>query len=379
MPQIDFSQYAYFPSLQSSEAEHLAYRELSNEDKSAIIPIFEISQPRNEASLEEALTAIENSVQNRPFILDLSHDRAPPAYVPQNNIDHARVQQVQAAQDGYNAAMTALLMPEDGFVTWRNLVNRFPNAIPTIRYTDPVTQDNSILRQAVRLSNGGLQSIAIRVSRETSEDIFGIIGRIISVMDTPSRLLIIFDCAQGRREVSNRAEFVRQSLVRISEEIEPIQAPYVTAVCLSDFFTNPPSAVGVRIYENGGWALWSEVSEGFPVLFGDYGAHKRIKKNNTFMPGDWKAKVVLPLDEMWLVYQDSNLQDVDGWVRGAQAINTHDAFDEFPDCWGGQLLSRASNGDVAGVQSARFWEAAKINMHIHRQIRYSREVMNPEE
>ena len=73
------------------------------------------------------------------------------------------------------------------------------------------------------------------------------------------------------------------------------------------------------------------------------------------------------------------MQDIDGWVRGAQAINAHDQFDHFPDCWGGLLLRRAFNGDTAGVQSARFWEAAKINMHMHRQIAYSREVMNPEE
>lgn len=378
MVQVDFSQKSYFPCLQCSDAEQMAYRHLSDEDKDAIFPIFEISQTRNEAALEEALNSISESAQNRPFILDLSHDRAPQAYVPQNNPDTVRVRQIQAAQDAYNAVMTGLLTPDDGFAAWRALCERFPNAIPVIRYTDPVAQANSILRQAFRLSLGGSQSLAIRVFPETGEEIFSIIGQILSILESPDRLLIILDCAQGRRDVSRRAEFARQAIARISEELEPALVPYITSVCVSDFFTTPPSAVGVRAYENSGWTLWGEVSEFYPVMFGDYAAHKRIRKTNTFVPGEWKAKTIFPLDESWLVYQDANSQDAEGWLRGAAAVCAHDEFDGFPDCWGGNMLQRASNGSIAGVESARFWEASKINMHIHRQISYARQMMNPE-
>ncbi|HLY89868.1 MAG TPA: hypothetical protein VKQ27_12880 [Acetobacteraceae bacterium] len=379
MAQVEFSYYSYFPCLQSSEAEHLAYRELADEDKEAILPVFEINQAKNEASLQESIDSISGAIGDRPFILDLSKDRAPPAYVQKNNPDHVRIAQTQALQDAYNAAMTALLAPENGFVAWRNLIANFPNAIPVLQFTDPATQANSVLRQAVRLSDGGSECIAVRISQDTNPAIFGLIGQIIAILESASRLLIILDCGQGRQMVTERVEFARQAIARILEEIEPSQAPYVSAVCMSDFFTTPPNGDGVRVYENGAWGLWSQASEGFALLFGDYCGHRRLKKNNTFMPGDWKARVTYPLDDAWLIYKHANSQDAQGWITGAQEIRDHEDFVGFPECWGGTVLERASNDDIAGLQSGRFWDAAKINMHIHRQIRFSQEVMNPEE
>jgi len=37
------------------------------------------------------------------------------------------------------------------------------------------------------------------------------------------------------------------------------------------------------------------------------------------------------------------------------------------------MIEQAANGNLEGLNSARFWYATKVNIHIHRQIAYSAE------
>ncbi len=376
MVDVVFSDFAYFPCLRSSEPEIMAYTTLSTESREDILPIFELSQTKYEAGFAESVQAISEATKEAPFfVLDLSKDRAPAAFTPKNNPDLARIKKLQAAQDAYNAAVTALLNPSDGFEAWRSLASKFPTAAPALQFTDPETQGKHILRQAAMLVKSGCNCMAIRIAAETNEAIFPIVGQIISILESAAQLLVIIDCGQGRQKISERAEFAKKAIARIVEEVEPSQAQALSAVCLSDFFMSP-SATGLVPYENNSWELWTQASETFPFLFGDYCAHTRHKKANTFMPGEWKAQVVYPLPKSWLVYRHPNSQDAQGWIDGAKAIAADDElFDGFPKCWGGELLKSAANGNIEGVASARFWHAAKINMHIHRQIGHAFEVM----
>lgn len=374
MVQVNFSQYSYLPCLQCSEWEQIAYAELSSEDKDAILPIFELSQIKYEAPFEDSVSSLSSLLANRPFVLDLAKDRAPPSYVPKKNPDHARIAKLQAAQDAYNASLTDLLAPADGFATWRTLVQKFPTAVPVLQFTDPETQGKQILRQASQLTKNGFSHLAVRVTEETNEAIFPIIGQVIAVLESAAQLLLIVDCGQGRIRISERADFARKAISRVLEELEPAQAQYLSAVCLSDSYTTPGNAV-LKLYDGHSWQLWSEAREKFPFLFGDYGANHRIKKANTYMPGDWKAQVVYPLPESWIVYRHPNAQDSEGWIAGSRAVKADENFDGKCACWGSNLIERASNGDIDGIASARFWHAAKINMHIHRLIGYAPEVM----
>ncbi|MBC2861589.1 hypothetical protein [Stappia sp. 28M-7] len=367
---IDFTSYYYFPCLQLSENEQIGYEKLSDEDKNSIIPIFELSQIKNESSFEDSVKSISDMIEGRPFIFDLSKDRAPPAYVAKNNPDEAKIVKTQAAQDNYNKILTSLLSPENGFAEWRGLVQKFPNSIPVLQFTDPIAQTNQILRQAALLSRDGYSYLSIRITEETNTGIFPVIGQIISILDSASQLLLIIDCGQGRQRIAERAEFAKLAIARIQEELEPSQALLLTAVCLHDSYTSPPDGLP-KIYESHSWDLWSQASEKFPFLFGDYGANYRHKKTSTFMPGEWKAQVVYPMQESWLVYKHPDAQDVQGWINGSQAILKDPNCDKNNQCWGSELLERARQNDIEGVASARFWHGAKINMHIHRQIRYA--------
>lgn len=368
---IEFNQYQYYPCLQCSEPEHIGYRELSDEDKDAILPIIELSQTKNEASFGDTIQAVKGLLASRPFILDLSKDRAPTAFVPKQNADHAKIKKLQDAQDSYNSELLALLSPVDGFAAWRTCVSAFPHAVPVLQFTDPATQGKSILRQAAQLWKAGFERLAIRVTQECSDDIFPIIGQIIAFLDSADQLLLIVDCGQGRTQIAERAEFAKKAAARVVEELDASQVLSLSAVCLNDTF---PSQTETKVYESYSWELWREASTGFPFSYGDYAANRRIKKQTTYMPGDWKAQVVYALPEAWIVYRHANAQDAQGWIDGSKAVMAHACFDEGITCWGSSIMKSAAVGNLDASGSARFWHGAKINMHIHRQIRYARDV-----
>jgi len=355
--------------MQSSDAEHLAYRKLSDQDKDRIMPIFEITQFKTGVQISDAKLQIKSSVEDRAFILDISHMPAPGIYIPKVDPDMDKINGQQVKQDEYNTNLSSLLDPQNGFQSWRSLCSEFENSVPVIQFRDALKQSNSILRQASLLSNKH-DKLAIRITHNTDENIFRVIGQIIAVIDKVSDLLIILDAGQGRLKKEGRVDFAKNAIAKIKSEVEPSQSADLEFVFLHDSYTTPSAKPLVK-YANYAWELWDEVNSEFSVSFGDYTAHKRISKKNTYVPGEWKATVVYPLDEMWLVYRDANNQDADGWIRGARSVCEQEEFEGVPECWGGKILQNAFDGDLAATSSAKYWHAAKINMHIHRQIKYS--------
>lgn len=375
MPTVDFSQYYYYPALLCGIGEHLGYRELSEDDKRQILPIFELSQRGSAPDLDTAISDIRESILQRPFLLDLCKEPAPPPYVsarPQSPVqDQQRVERERQAQRSYNDTLANLLRPEDGFANWRRLVSDFPNCIPVIQHTDAANQARQILRQASILSENG-QSVAIRINSETDAAIFEIISEIISILPSPDRILIIVDCGQGRTNIANRAGFARDALTEILNYIEIAERPLVRAVCMSNSFTQPAHD-GIRDdYEILDWRLWREARDVFPFMFGDYGAMYRIRRQNTFVPPEWRATVVYPLDDRWLIYRHPNTNDPNGWRDGSLLITQHGSYRPAPQVWGVNIIEQAARNDLDDISTARFWYAAKVNIHIHRQIRFAR-------
>lgn len=191
----------------------------------------------------------------------------------------------------------------------------------------------------------------------------------MSILDSPDRLLVIFDCGQSRQNIAKRSEFAARGVSQILNEIDITEQPLVRAVCLSNSFTNPGHD-GFRDYENMDWKVFESASSEFPFMFGDYAAMNRMRRANTFVPPDFRASVVLPLEKSWLVYRHPNSNDRTGWIEGAKAILADERSRPLPQTWGSSLIQQAAGGDINGIDSARFWHGVKVNIHLHRQLGY---------
>ncbi|MCE9651172.1 MAG: beta family protein [Parvibaculum sp.] len=370
---IDFASYAYYPCLQCSAGELLGYQHLDDADKGAIVPIFEVSC-RPPALITELMEVVRKVVDGRPFILDLSHEPAPMPYVSGNpkdpEKDAKRVREQQEYKSTYDAELAELLESRNGFERWRKTVASFPQAIPVLQFNDLLTEQRQILRQASLLLANGSQ-IAFRLRLEDVNAAVPVVAQILSIVDDARKLLIIVDCGQGRQKLVERAAAASNAILRIRDEIDLSQRSSLRSVCVSSSFTQPPGPYP-RDYENYEPELWRAASEVFSFLLGDYAATYRRVSTTTYIPDEWVASVVCPLDDIWLVYRDQNQKDPDGWTKGAAAITRQGKYKDFgrlPGVWGDEVIQRAKEKNIDGVSSARFWHAVKVNIHIHRQIR----------
>lgn len=375
MPFIEFSGINYFPDMHCSLGEHMGYRRLSDADKSAIVPIFGLTRRSGAADLADGIRLISDSAGENPFLLDLDHRPAPAPWIARDPIDPVadarRVANETASQIAYNAELARLLNSADGFAAWREFCTDFPTAAPFLQYTDPAGERLSLLRQASQMSRGG-GSIALRIKEGYEDDFSVIIPEIISVIDDPQQLLLIFDCGQGRQRINERADFARRGIRAILGDLSLSQQAAVKAVCMSNSF-NAPTHSGLRSSPNLDWRLWRSAREAFPFAFGDYAATPRLGALSGFVPRDWRATVVFPQAESWLMYRSPNSNDAAGWVEGAAELLVHDDFQPVPDTWGAQLITQAAGGNLDGADSARYWYASKVNLHINRQIRHAAE------
>ncbi len=375
MPDIDFSEFYYYPSLQSSDAEHFGYRSLSNADKDQIIPIFEISQRPKELNLQGALKLIAESAQNRPFVLDLCRDPLPAPKLAKNPKDpdaaKQRYEEACKIQVAHNTILEDLLNPTGGYKRWRAVVNDFPNAIPAIQFRD-AANSFQVLREAALLSKQS-ETLAIRVSTKDDQLIAPVIAQIISILESADRLLIIADAGYGRQSLSKRAAHASDLLTTIQTHIDLLDAPLLRAVCLSSSFPQLGHD-GMMTIQNQDWTLWEEARETFPFMFGDYGATHRYVATG-FQPFDWRANVVLPLEKAWIAFRDPNSKDREGWIEGAKEILGYPDVEPLPDAWGSGVIKQAANGDLSSIDVAKIWYAAKVNIHIHQQIKFAKKTI----
>lgn len=376
MAKINFAEFYYYPSLQSTDAEHQGYRELSNADKDQLVPIFELSQRPKEKSLAASIDVVRASAGKRAFILDLCRQSLPAPTLPKNPKDpeaaQARYKEACDIQAKYNASLAAILNPTGGFESWRAVVGKFPNAVPSIQYREVGANKKQILRQAALLSRGG-NSIAIRVSAKDDPEIVSFIPQIMAVLDSPDQLLIVVDTDYGRINIANRAGFAAGVLATVSAETDLEETHLLRAVCLSSSFP-PLTHDELKSIDNLDWNLWAEARASFPFMFGDYGATQRYVSTG-FVPFDWRASAVLPLDTQWLAYRDPNLRDEDGWIEGAKQLKVSEPYKPPPNTWGIQIIEQAAGGDLNGINNAGTWHAAKVNIHLHRQIRHARKTI----
>jgi hypothetical protein len=227
MPQVDFSQFQYYPALQSNISELLAYRELSADTKQRIAPLLELSQRGTSADLNDPITEVRAVTGTPPFILDLSKEPAPAPYRYPGE-DPEKVERATESQTAYNNLLSTLLNQADGFSAWRELSASFDNAIPVLQFTDPSIQHRQILRQAALLSHGD-QSLAIRIPEEYADPLGSLVPQIISILRSPAQLLIIIDCGQRRQRLAQRAQFAADTMTRILGDIDISEQPPISA------------------------------------------------------------------------------------------------------------------------------------------------------
>lgn len=369
MANVEFGEHSYVPVLAGDEVSQIAFERLTDECKSAILPLFEICRHRGATDFAPSVELVL-SIEAPQFLLDIDKRVAPAPYQSRNPTDPAaeaaRIERETAENNASNASLSLLLDPSDGFQNWRRTCDELPDAVPVLQFTNPASQTNAIMRQAALLLRSH-ERIALRIQRSQSELIANLAVQILAIAPSSAQVLIILDCGQARRNYLERAEWASETISLITNELDRQQIADLQAVCMSNSYPQP-NHDGLRIADNLDREVWVEACNEFPFSFGDYAGSHRLASLSAFVPRSYRATVVHTTDEQWLIHRDDNSADPEGWRRGCEAIRASENFDPI-DSWADERIVDVSTNGIGADERARAWHALRVSGHIERQSR----------
>ncbi|WP_422402612.1 beta family protein [Pseudomonas sp. GZD-209] len=338
---FDFNDYNYYPNLRSRPAEVKGFCELADACKDAIIPTFTLGKwPRQEDS-RTSLSEIINASGGRPLILDLTSD---PAYL---------------TKDIYE-----LKNPDSNFKSWRNFIERIEHpVVPTIQINED-SKISQVIRQARHFENSGLGKIAFKI-QSFSDQANNIIAA-LSALDSADNALVIIDAGYIRDTVHASLAGCVTLINSIRDEVDNA----IISVTSTSFPSSVMPFIDAKSKGKSGIIDMLETKLHAAigreaVIYGDHGSiHSRVY---TTKGGKFIARIDYPLNDAWVFERraDTNSQ---GYISAAQ-----DLIESFPeiledDTWGARKIVSAASGDIDNMKQPASWIAARVNMHISRQI-----------
>ncbi|WP_186124293.1 beta family protein [Burkholderia gladioli] len=349
----DFDNHAYFPALMSRVAEIQGLRELTEQRKERIIPLFTLGRWHNSLEFDRAIQNCSAAIGNdRPYFADLTRE-------------------ARHAPD----VLGQLLSPDNNFSAWRNYIRQFDGAIPVVQVVPDVTR-RQIYRQA-QLIEQSRERLAFRVRNPEQE--LPLIINALSALDDPDNAIIFIDLKYVRGIEREAAAVAADAIDRIRDEVADARV-----VVLSSSF---PSYVGRFVEDEGETRGTIEILErqlhaeligdGRECIYGDYASiHPIIRGGGgTFIPRIDAARAVT-----WNFERRPELSEQrrEGYQECATAL-----LSRYPelldnDCWGAEMIRQAAAGNPHGLAPVS-WIAARVNMHLSCQIDYADEADDGED
>jgi len=351
---VDFDEYFYYPALMSRVAEIQGLRELSDENKDRIIPLFTLGRWHNAIEFNRAIENCSAAIgNNRVFFADLTRE-------------------VRHQPDG----ISATLNPDNNFSAWRAYVERFENAIPVVQMV-PDASLRQVVRQA-QLLERTKNKVAFRIRNPAIELPFVINS--LSALDETDNAIIFLDVRYIRGEERIARAVLEDSIDRIRSEVQDAK---IVTLCssfppyLGDFADDEEETRGsLEIVERQLHA--SVVSDGRECIYGDYASiHPIIRPNGGGGAPIPRIDVATPF--AWHFERRPTMKDsrpsAYTQIAGELLARWDDSLPG--NCWGAQMIHQAANGDPHGL-AAQSWIAVRVNLHLTHQILLSDQAAAPD-
>jgi hypothetical protein len=336
----DLDNIRYLPSIRSRQAELRGYRELRKETKQAIRPIVSLGKLGKSEQADKILQAIIETVSGECFV-DLN---AIPGQMC----------------DGFEA----LCDPSGNYAAWRELIKSGSGTTPVALLRDNTTE-RPFIRQVIQIERDH-RVVAIR-SRRPAQDLPSLQAA-LSAVDDVNNLLMILDFGYVRGSLEPK----EQEALRVISALRTID-PTTRIAVMASSYPKAVSAYGeyrgsLEIVERD---LHAHIGGDQVAIYADHAAIYP----EPFEPSisRYVPRIDYCLDDAWL-YERRRVQD-GGYVECARKLLGLPDWDEsFADiAWGASIILQAAMSGVipAGFGSPSNWIAARVNMHIERQVALS--------
>lgn len=337
---IKFDSFEYYPALRTRPAEVKGYAELAPEEKSKIVPIFTAGLWPRQSELSASMDKVFEAAGENPIILDLTTDP---------NYSSEEIRKLRDCENNFSA--------------WRKFVEQQKaEVIPVVQIT-PDSKISHIIRQARAFEESG-RKIAFKV-RSFGEDTTEIISA-LSALDDVENALTIIDAGYIRETLTASLAGCVTSINEIRDEVSDA----IITVLSTSF---PASVVPFLDANSKGQRgvinmLETKLHAAIGADAAIYGDHASIHSRVYIARGGrYTPRIDYPMNDAW-VFERRPECNSHGYVDAAEALL--DAYAEIRDdySWGAKMIKQAAVGEIDGMKTPASWIAARVNMHISKQI-----------
>jgi len=337
-----FNSIPYAPILEVRPAEMVALESLPEKDKDLLLPIMKLRPWVASHELKNSIEKINGAIGSRPALLALGDFDIPDVPRP------------------VHQELLRLSNPNNGFEEWCQYFSRagHENFIPCAQLTAPGEFDLQVSR-LVSLGRG----LGIVVEPDAVQYAEAIALR-LKKYDGVCDIFIVLDLGkQGHRIISKVSENTR-----ILNAIGSLLQGAVLSISASSF---PDGFVGIddqEIFERDAFDIISR-SVNFPLIYSDRGSARAERQ--TGGGGTPAPRIDYATDKKWHFFRSTSSGDrFSQYTKMALSLMDEDFWDPNLRIWGTQMIERTAIGDKTAISSPPRATAARINIHLHRQIHY---------
>lgn len=354
----------YIPIVKTTAAEIKGYDRLSEEVKSAILPLFELTKDRThrvnypEGRLEKALEKALNAQPIGRMILDLT-----------------------SHQDLINSEIERLFDGSNGYENWCSFIEgtgRESDITPVIQIDGDQFDDNpalaaeQITTQARSLFNL-CGAVAFRANLDIEPDeLNDFLSYVCAGLDDLTALTVILDAEYIRpftaetyaREISSRIAGIQSSLNIVNFAVASSSFP--KSVTAPNYGNDRSGSFGIEEV-----SLHTLIVQSLPntnIIYSDYALIHPVRYD--VRGGAWVPRVDVPLSSQ--VYYYRYRREDGGYIAAARDAVADNRYVSV-NSWGNTQIELAANNRPAGL-SPSFWISVRSNIHMTTQAIRTRSV-----
>jgi hypothetical protein len=330
----------YIPILNLRPAEMQALEELPENDKNLMLPFIHLGPWTTAHHLASSLDRVELAYDDKPIYITL--------YEPESGEGDRPV----------HHQLANLRNPENGYKAWCQFVESKDNFIPAIQL-----KVLSEIKQQVEFLYSLGRGIMVSIEKPRFPGIEAI-ARIIA------------DGTDGGNDVCFLLDFGKINDAILLEDQAGVYATNIltaapnchVAISASSFPSSFGSMSEQEIFERIGFNNLRKKPFGSRLIYSDRGSARAERQNGGGVP---LPRIDYPIKSQWEFFRsDGTLEKSTAYFEQAKRAMTSTNWDSKLRVWGTQMIERTALGDQSAIVSPARSTAARINIHLHRQLFY---------
>ncbi len=334
---------SYIPLLGLRPAEMQALEELPERDKDQLLPLIQLGPWVGAHNLASSLAKLEETFGSRPVFVMLCDPE-------------------QSAGDrSVHREIAALRSPNRGYESWCLFIEQQSNFIPAVQI-GTVAELSAQIKHLYSFGRG----LVVPFEQRAFPGVDPISRSVAAQTNAGENVCFLLDFGRANKDLIS---LQGKAIDNIRQILQNAPNSYVS-VSASSFPESFTVIRGQEIFERSLYNLLKP-EFGSRLIYSDRGSARAERQSGG--GGTPAPRIDYALDSQWKFFRSEDTVDRFGaYAEQAKAAIDDPAWDRNLRIWGTQMIERTALGDRSAIVSPKRSTAARINIHLHRQLYYGK-------